>query len=77
MKFLPSFDSILMFIHMQMEKDKQNLLLVTFKKMDKARFECYLLNYLKQIFKCTVLFSSNQVSWQVIIFMYDFAPDRH
>ena len=35
-----------MFIHMQMAKEKQNLLLVTFeKKMDKARFECYLLNY--------------------------------
>ena len=33
-----------MFIHMQMAKEKQNLLLVTFeKKMDKARFECYLL----------------------------------
>ena len=35
-----------MFIHMQMAKEKQNLLLVTFeKKMDKARFECYLLKY--------------------------------
>ena len=34
-----------MFIHMQMAKEKQNLLLVTFEKnMDKARFECYLLN---------------------------------
>ena len=34
-----------MFIHMQMAKEKQNLLLVTFeKKMNKARFECYLLN---------------------------------
>ena len=33
-----------MFIHKQMAKEKQNLLLVTFeKKMDKARFECYLL----------------------------------
>ena len=34
-----------MFIHMQMAKEKQNLLLVTFeKKIDKARFECYLLS---------------------------------
>ena len=32
MKFLPSFDWILMFIHMQMAKEKQNLLLVTFEK---------------------------------------------
>ena len=33
-----------MFIHMQMAKEKQNLLLVTLEKnMDKARFECYLL----------------------------------
>ena len=30
---------------MQMAKEKQNLLLVTFEEnMDKARFECYLLN---------------------------------
>ena len=28
-----------------MAKEKQNLLLVTFKKMNKARFECYLLTY--------------------------------
>ena len=36
-----------MFIHMQMAKEKQNLLLVTFEnKMDKARFECYLLIYI-------------------------------
>jgi len=35
-----------MFIHMQMAKEKQNLLLVTFeKKMYKVRFECYLLNF--------------------------------
>ena len=35
-----------MFIHMQMAKEKQNLLLVTFeKKIDKARFEYYLLKY--------------------------------
>ena len=29
--------------HMQMAKEKQSLLLVTFEKLDKARFECYLL----------------------------------
>jgi hypothetical protein len=35
-----------MFIHIQMAKEKENLLLVTFeKKMDKARFECYLLAF--------------------------------
>ena len=45
MKVKTSFDWILMFIHMQMAKEKQNLLPVTFKKMDKARFECYLLKY--------------------------------
>ena len=44
MKVKTSFDSILMLIHMQMAKEKQNLLLDTSeKKMDKARFECYLL----------------------------------
>ena len=51
-----------MFIRMQMAKEKQNMLLVTFeKKMDKARFECYLLtcqrdlksNVLETGMKCT------------------------
>ena len=56
-----------MFIHMQMAKEKQNLLLVTFeRKVDKARFECYLLN-------CTL---TAQIDYIYLKLSQLFAPDN-